>query len=269
MEKAIVRQMTYIVNERLNPHRLQRQIPALTRRFFYGLLPDFLDNTAVKVSIIIPTLNEAGTIEKTLLRAQGHNPHEIIICDGGSRDGTLVIAEKHPTRIVTGWQGRALQMNAAARAATGDILLFLHADNFLESAGYEKMVAGMQNEALAGGAFSLGIESDRWSLTLIASLATWRSKLLHLTYGDQAIFARTGIFKKVGGFSPIPICEDLDFFRKLRKEGNIRILNDKTITSARRWLREGVVFTTLRNTAIAALFIMGVSPKVLSRWFVR
>ena len=209
----------------------------------------------------------AYAIEKTLIRAQQHNPQEIIICDGGSRDDTLAIAGKYPVRIITVPPCRALQMNAAAYEARGDILLFLHADSFVESTSYKKMVSVMQSSDFVGGAFSLGIESDKWPLMIISSLATWRSKYLHLTYGDQAIFVRTGIFKRINGFSPLPICEDLDFFRKLRREGNTVILDEKSITSARRWMGEGVVFTTFRNIAIALLFLLGFPPKFLNQWY--
>lgn len=227
----------------------------------------YLDNTTVKVSIIIPTLNESAVLEKTLLRAQRHIPHEIIICDGGSQDNTVAIARQRQTSLVTSPPGRALQMNAAARKATGDLLVFLHADSSIECAGYQKMISHMQNENLVGGAFSLGIESDMWSLILVSTLATWRAKYLHLAYGDQAIFVRASVFKKIGGFSPLPICEDLDFFRRLRKEGNTVILDEKSVTSARRWMGEGVTFTTFRNIAIAALFLLGFPPKALSRWY--
>jgi hypothetical protein len=158
-------------------------------------------------------------------------------------------------------------MNVAAQMAGGEILIFLHADSFIKPRGYNKMINIMQNENIVGGAFSLGIDSDIMPLKIIARLATWRSKYLHLVYGDQAIFVRSSIFKKIGGFSHLPICEDLDFFRKLRKTGNTLILDEEILTSARRWVNEGVLFTTLRNIAIAGLFLLGFSPKVLSRWY--
>lgn len=220
----------------------------------------------MKTSIIIPTLNEAGIIEKTLIHARRHEPHEIIISDGGSRDNTLAIAKKYGTRVVTGQRGRAAQMNAAALEATGDVLVFLHADSTIEPSGYEKMAAMMQNGDLAGGAFSLAIESDKTSLMLISTLATWRAKYLQLAYGDQAIFVRNSVFKKIGGYSPIPICEDLDFYRKLRKSGNTVILDETVVTSARRWLDDGILLTTFRNILIATLFLIGCSPHSLSQW---
>lgn len=221
----------------------------------------------MKISIIIPTLNETKTLEKTLVATSRHNPYEIIIGDGGSVDDTVSIAKRHNCHIVTCAPGRALQMNAAAQVASGEILVFLHADSLMETHGYNKLTHLMRNPDIVGGAFSLGINSDSLSLKIIASLATWRSKLLHLVYGDQTIFVRASIFKKIGGFSQLPICEDLDFFRKLRRAGDTLILDEKTMTSPRRWLGEGVAFTTLRNITIATLFLLGFSPKVLNRWY--
>lgn len=221
----------------------------------------------MKVSVIIPTFNEAAILEKTLAGIVAHGPHEIIIADGGSRDGTLAIAGKFASRVVSSPPGRALQMNAGAQTATGELLLFLHADSRVDSASYRKMVTVMQRGGKIGGAFGLAIESEKISLRLISTLATLRSRYLHLVYGDQAIFARTVVFREMGGFSPIPICEDLDFFRRLMKRGPIVLLEEKALTSARRWLAEGILFTTARNTVIAALFLMGFPPKILSKWY--
>ena len=118
-----------------------------------------------------------------------------------------------------------------------------------------------------GGAFGLAIESEKPSLKLISTLATLWSKYLNLVYGDQAIFVRTHVFREMGGFSCMPICEDLDFFRRLKKKGPIVLLKEKAFTSARRWRAEGIVFTTLRNMVIAALFLLGFPPRVLSKWY--
>ncbi|MBI4389016.1 MAG: TIGR04283 family arsenosugar biosynthesis glycosyltransferase [Nitrospinae bacterium] len=221
----------------------------------------------MRVSIIIPTLNEAKVVEKTLARIARLAPHEIIVGDGGSLDGTLDIAAKYASRIVTAPRGRAAQMNAAAQAAAGDALVFLHADSAVEPAGYAKMVEALRRGNIVGGAFSLRIESDKLSLNLISILATWRAKRLHLAYGDQAIFVRRDVFGRIGGFSPLPICEDLDFFRKLRKEGGVVILDEKAVTSPRRWQKEGVFLTTFRNAIIAGLFLLGCPPKFLSKWY--
>ena len=105
------------------------------------------------------------------------------------------------------------------------------------------------------------------SLKLISTLATWRSKYLNLVYGDQAIFVRADIFRELGGFSPLPICEDLEFFRRLSRYGKVILLEEKAHTSARRWMAEGVLFTALRNITIATLFLLGFPPRILSKWY--
>jgi len=221
----------------------------------------------VKISVIIPTLNEAIALEKTITEISPHSPHEIIIADGGSDDNTINIAEKFGLRIVTSPPGRALQMNSAARSATGDILFFLHADSRVDEKSYQKMASVMEKENKVGGAFSLAIESEKPSLKIISFLGTLRAKYLNLVFGDQAIFARTSVFHEIGGFSLLPICEDLDFYRRLMEKGSTVILEEKTFTSARRWYTEGILFTSLRNSVITALFILGFSPKILSKWY--
>lgn len=221
----------------------------------------------IKVSVIIPTLNEASVLASTLETLGKYKPCEIIIGDGGSEDGTQAIAGKFNIRVVTSPPGRALQMNAAAGLARGDTLLFLHADSIMEPDGYWKMVRLMAEGRIAGGAFSLRIQSARWSLRLISRVATWRAKYLRIVYGDQAIFVRGEVFRRMGGFSPIPICEDMDFFNRLKREGKTVILEEQTTTSPRRWQAEGVLYTTLRNWLIAGLFLLGFPPRILSKWY--
>ena len=221
----------------------------------------------MKISVIIPTLNEALILNQTLTEIHRHSPDEVIITDGGSTDGTLEIAETFGVRIVQGPPGRALQMNAGAKTATGDVLLFLHADSRVDAKSYQKMMAVLQQENPLGGAFGLAIESEKPSLKLISLLATLRSKYLNLVYGDQAIFVKTDVFREMGGFSSIPICEDLDFFRRLKKKGPVVLLEEKAVTSARRWRTEGVFLTTFRNMLIAGLFLLGFPPRVLSKWY--
>lgn len=221
----------------------------------------------MNVSIIIPTLNESRILPTTLERLQGLAPHEILIGDGGSDDGTRGIAQRFGVRCLDTPRGRAVQMNTAASEATGDLLLFLHADSHLDAAAYARMTAAMQTGRYLGGAFSLSIDSPVRALQTISRLATLRSRYLSLVYGDQGIFVRPEVFRELGGFPPLPICEDLDFFRRLKNRGRTVILRDPIVTSARRWHAEGVFWTTTRNILIASLFLMGFSPAVLSKWY--
>ena len=221
----------------------------------------------MKVSIIVPTLNEELVLEKTLTQFQQLSPHELIVSDGGSDDDTRNIAGRFSHRVITGSAGRALQMNVGADEATGDILLFLHADSRIEPESYRKMQQCMQNPKWIGGAFTLCIESGKWSLKLIALLANIRSKYFGLAYGDQGFFVRKEVFKDMNGFSPIPICEDLDFYYRLRKKGSVILLKEKAHTSPRRWINEGIFFTTVRNFIIAVLFGLGFPPHILTKWY--
>ena len=221
----------------------------------------------MKVSIIVPTLNEELVLEKTLTQFQQLSPHELIVSDGGSDDDTRNIAGRFSHRVITGSAGRALQMNVGADEAPGDILLFLHADSRIEPESYRKMLQCMQNPKWIGGAFKLCIESGKWSLKLIALLANIRSKYFGLAYGDQGFFVRKEVFKDMNGFSPLPICEDLDFYHRLRKKGPVILLKEKAHTSPRRWIKEGILFTTARNTLIAVLFGLGFPPHILTKWY--
>ena len=221
----------------------------------------------MKISVIIPTLNEAHILEKTISGISRHSPHEIIITDGGSEDSTLDIAEKFGLGVVVGPPGRALQMNAGAGTASGDVLFFLHADSRVDEKSYQKMVAVMKQENKVGGAFSLAIESEKPALKIISNFATLRARHLNLVFGDQAIFVRASAFHEMGGFSLLPICEDLDFYRRLMAKGPTVILEEKTFTSARRWYKEGIFFTSLRNSVITTLFLLGFPPRILSKWY--
>ena len=221
----------------------------------------------LKISVIVPTLNEASILEDSLRAISGLNPHEIIVVDGRSTDSTFLVARRMANLVITSKPGRAYQMNAGAKKATGDLLLFMHVDNKLSFESFKKMKKTMMLTESAGGAFSLQIESKKASLKIISILATWRAKYLNLVYGDQAIFVRADTFQKMGGFSPLPICEDLDFFFRLSQQGKVVLLKEKTHTSARRWKTEGVFYTTLRNVTIGSLFLLGFSPQTLSKWY--
>ncbi len=221
----------------------------------------------MKVSVIIPTYNESTVLSETLTRLQALHPFEIIIGDGQSEDDTVAIARRHEVTVVQSPRGRALQMNAAAREARGDLLLFLHADSHINPQGYRKMTETMSNSQTLGGAFSLQIDSPLPAFQRVSRWANLRSRYLNLVYGDQGIFVRLQVFQDLHGFLPVPICEDLEFYRRLKKKGPVVLLKEKAYTSPRRWLADGLQFTNFRNAAIASLFLMGFSPAILSRWY--
>ncbi len=222
---------------------------------------------ALKISIIIPTLNEARCLSETLEQIQKLSPHELIISDGGSHDNTLKIAAKFTQHLIKGPHGRALQVNAGAQVATGGLLLFLHADSYIKLASYQKMLVAMKNSEVIGGAFSLLIDSNRMALQIINQFANLRSKYLGRAYGDQAFFVKKQVFQEMEGFTEFPICEDLDFYKRLKIMGSVVLLKEEVLTSSRRWANEGIWFTTIRNILIATLFALGFPPRILTKWY--
>lgn len=220
-----------------------------------------------QISIIIPVLNEADNIESVINQIQKTENIEIIIVDGGSQDHTVEIAQSLGVKVIVTQRGRALQMNAGAKIATGEILLFLHGDTQLPTE-FEKDVRKIWiNDNIIAGAFQLKIDNSQWSLRLIEKTVFWRSKYLQMPYGDQAIFVKTSTFWEVGGFPEQPIMEDFEFIRRLNRLGKIEILSSSVITSGRRWQKLGVFKTTLINQLVVVGYYLGISPIKLSQWY--
>ncbi|MDY6783690.1 MAG: TIGR04283 family arsenosugar biosynthesis glycosyltransferase [Cyanobacteriota bacterium] len=221
-----------------------------------------------KISIVIPTLNEARTLEKTIDRAQTGSNVEIIVVDGGSQDPTVEIARSRGVQtIVSPQPGRAAQMNAGGAIATGNILLFLHADTHLPPE-YDKAVrAALSQPHVVAGAFELNIDSSLPSLRWVEKMVSARSRFLQLPYGDQALFLQTSLFEELGGFPNFPIMEDFEFVRHLKRRGKIAIVPTAVLTSPRRWLKLGVFRTTFINQAIVFGYFLGIPPTQLRRWY--
>jgi len=220
-----------------------------------------------QVSVIIPTLNEAARIAGLLSSLRVLPDIEIILVDGRSQDRTVEMAEALASRVLVTAPGRARQMNEGARYATGEVFLFLHADTRLELSAFAQLTSALSDSTIVGGAFSLSLDSRRWELRLIAAVTNLRARLFSLPYGDQAIFVRRVVFEKIGGYAELPLMEDFEFMRRLRRHGRTVILSAKAVSSARRWEKEGIVYTTLRDWVIALLFLFGVSPVALAKWY--
>ena len=221
----------------------------------------------MKISVILPVLNEAVCLPKTLEHLRRAEDLEILVVDGGSRDGTADLARRHTPLVFEASPGRGAQMNLGARHASGEVLLFLHADSRLEASGFEALRSAMQDPAVAGGAFRLRIDPPGPVLNLIAAGANFRSVWLRLPFGDQGIFARASAFHRVGGYPEIPLMEDVSFIRKLRHAGDLVTLSCAVATSSRRWREEGLFFATLRNWSLLLLFLAGVPPRWFPRWY--
>ncbi|MHB8483770.1 MAG: TIGR04283 family arsenosugar biosynthesis glycosyltransferase [Nitrospiria bacterium] len=218
----------------------------------------------MKISIIIPTLNEGKILRGTLKRLKKGMDIEIIVVDGGSTDDTVTIAKEFTKKVLNSPPGRARQMNEGAQNAEGEILLFLHADSRITHGGLGKVVPAIIGTPAVGGAFQLGIDSRNLFLWLIAWFANLRTRVTKLPYGDQGIFITRAIFHKIGGFPDIPVMEDVALAKKMKREGKIAFLKEKVLTSPRRWKQEGIVWTTVRNQGLMTAYLLGVSPQKLA-----
>lgn len=221
----------------------------------------------MSISVILPVLNEAALIGAALQRIPRTEDMEVIVVDGGSADGTVSLAEAAGARVIRAGSGRARQMNAGAAVARGEILLFLHADTRLPAGFAGQVRQTLSRPGVVAGAFRLRIHSPRWSLRLIEALANFRSHRLQMPYGDQALFLRRHHFRAATGFANLPIMEDFEFVRRLRRRGRIALAPAAAVTSARRWERLGVLRTTLINQAMILAFLLGVAPARLARWY--
>jgi rSAM/selenodomain-associated transferase 2 len=216
----------------------------------------------LRISVVVPVLNEAGHLAASLaplaaLRARGH---EVIVADGGSTDGSAALAASHADRLLVAARGRARQMNAGAGAATGDVLLFLHADTRLPDAADLKIA-----EAIAGGRawgrFDVRLSGSRALLRVVERMMSLRSCLTGIATGDQGIFVRRPVFLRVGGFPAIPLMEDIALSRRLRRAaGWPACVRSRVVTSSRRWERDGVVRTVLAMWVLRAAYALGADP---------
>jgi len=220
----------------------------------------------VRVSVVIPTLNEAASLPG-VLAGLPDGIAQVIVADGGSRDGTGALARSGGARVVESPPGRGGQMNAGAAVADGEVLLFLHADTRLPPDAVAHVARALADPRVVGGGFRLSIDSRDRFLGLVAASATLRTRLTGVFYGDQALFVRREVFVRMGGFDPFPLMEDVAFGRRLKREGRVVLLPVAAVTSARRWERENPLFTTVRNWLLVSLFLLGVPPRRLARWY--
>jgi len=221
-----------------------------------------------RLSVIVPVLDEARAIEAALAplqpcRAQGV---EVIVVDGGSADATRELAAPFADHVLRAARGRASQMNAGAQAATGEALLFLHADTILPIDA-PALVAGALQSGHEWGRFDVAIEGADPMLALVALLMNARSRWSGIATGDQAIFVRRDVFGEAGGFPAIPLMEDVALSRALRRRSPPACLRQRVLTSGRRWERQGTLRTILRMWRLRAAYALGADPHRLARQY--
>jgi rSAM/selenodomain-associated transferase 2 len=217
------------------------------------------------LSVIIPALNEAENIGAVVEAALRASPHEVIVVDGGSTDATAELAAQAGAIVLASLPGRGRQQRLGAEHAQGEALLFLHADTRL-SENYPDVVAQVLSRPdVAGGAFRFKLDESGLGLGWIERLVAWRCSLFELPYGDQAIFVRADVLQRIGGCPALPIMEDYELVRKLKRVGRIEVSAEPAVTSARRWRKLGALRAALTNIGCLAAYKLGVSAETISR----
>ncbi len=220
----------------------------------------------MQLSVIIPTLNEVDRIRDVVARTRAVGDCEIVVVDGGSTDGTLAQAGEADL-CLSAAKGRGSQQNAGAAASRGDVLLFLHADCWLEAGSFEEVRTALADGACAGGCFRQVIEAPGILYRLLERGNAWRVQAAGCAYGDQGIFVRRETFHRLGGFPDVPLMEDLCLMKRLRREGRVTLLDARIHVSPRRWQKHGLIRQTLRNWTLILLAQCGVSPNRLARFY--
>lgn len=214
----------------------------------------------MRLSIIIPTLNEEKLIERTLLAVKACAPDaELLVVDGGSSDATVVRATQH-ARVISAARGRGGQLNTGAEATHGDILLFLHADTIPDADGITELLSVMQDEVTAGGAFRMRFDDARPLYRRISANVTQRSLRTRSYTGDQGIFTRRSTFEQLRRYNDWPFMEDVDYSERMSKQGQVVLLTSEVETSARRHRQWGLLRTQLTVIVIRILYLLKVHP---------
>lgn len=217
--------------------------------------------SGMKISVIIPVFHEGEKINEILdsiKSVAADVPYETIVVDGDSLGDTIAYVSDSSVITLTAPRGRALQMNAGAAKTCGDILLFLHADTLLPPKAFPKIIAALSDSSFIGGAFDLKIQNHRWIFRAIGRAASWKHRLTRVPYGDQAIFMMRRYFENIGGYAGIPLMEDVELMRRVKRQGGrIIILREAVTTSSRKWETDGIFYTIIRNWIIQVLYLFG------------
>ena len=222
----------------------------------------------MRVSVIIPTLNEAAELPATLahLRAAG-SVAEIIVADGGSDDATVDLARASGARVIAAARGRGHQLRAGAAVATGEVLLFLHGDTWMPVGGIASLERILDEPSVVAGGFEKAFRDGPWMLTGSRWKCRVRMHLWQFAYADQAIFVRREALERVGGVPDVPLMEEHELFRRLEEQGTFRLVPQAVLTSARRFVQAGVLITYLKMACVEVGWRLGVSPSRLACWY--
>ncbi|MBI2470800.1 MAG: TIGR04283 family arsenosugar biosynthesis glycosyltransferase [Planctomycetes bacterium] len=219
----------------------------------------------MKISVIIPTLNEESHIEKTLRSVMKQDgDYELYVVDGGSADKTVAIAKRYAC-VINSQRGRAVQMNTGERLSTGDVLLFLHADTQLPDNAFRELIKRMKDDTVAGGSFYIAFDADNFILGGVSFITRFNFRLFH--FGDQGIFVRRDVFQKICGYKEMPIMEDYDFYKRLRNQGKVILIRLPVISSARRFIRKGVIRQLLINKFVVLAYWVGLDIQTIKRFY--
>lgn len=220
----------------------------------------------LRISVIIPTRNEATTLPKLLEKLRSSDVHEVLVVDGQSSDDTVRLAEDFGARVISSVPGRGHQLNKGVRVSTGDICFFLHADTIPPPQFAQHIRRTLTQPGVCAGAFELSIDGAGIGFRWIERLVKLRCGWQQMPYGDQGIFIRKRDLDRIGGFPRIPIMEDYRLMQLMRKLGRVSIADARVSTSARRWIKNGILRTTLKNRLCVVAYRLGVSPERLARW---
>lgn len=219
----------------------------------------------MKISVIIPALNEESHIEKTLQSVTKQDgDYEFFVVDGGSSDNTVAIAKRYTT-VITSQRGRAIQMNTGAKACNGDILLFLHADTLLPNNAFREIRKRMKDDTVAGGSFYIAFDADTFILKGVSFITRFNFRLFR--FGDQGIFARRDVFQTLHGYKEISIMEDYDFYKRLGNQGKVILIRMPVISSARRFVKKGVIRQLLINKFVVLAYWAGMNIETIKRFY--
>jgi rSAM/selenodomain-associated transferase 2 len=223
------------------------------------------------LSVIVPTLNEAGVIRKTLAPLQSLRGAdiEIILVDGGSLDDTTSLTTRLVDKQLQMRRGRASQMNTGALAASGDLLLFLHADTLLSRTALQQLIRITRQSTPHWGRFNVYPDNPQWIYRTICILMNWRSRLTGIATGDQAIFIHRSLFTTVGGFPDIPLMEDIAISKRLKRHQQPLCLQEPVTISTRYWQKHGTVRSILRMWRLRLAYFLGIPPQQLLRQYYR